>query len=351
MRTLQLVTQGNWRVALPLLCGIVLGPQGLGILNPTILGLIDPAVPVALAALGILVIFELRPSMGDRPALAVAAGHALLAAGVVAGVTAVLIPRLLDLPPGRSWTLAALLGVCASCSSALGTNRARVRTVASRIVDLDAILLIGAGAVAIAIVHAPSLPAIGSHLFQAVGVTLLVTGAGWLLLGRTESEIERRVFGLAVLLLLGGAADYLSMSALLGGSIAGAVWQAAGGTAREAIRQDLSSLQHLIQLVVLVVAGARTEFSVAVAAIAIAYVFMRAIGKLAAGLAIAAATGTRATRNLASRLVSPGMLAVAFAVDAARAIGPDIIVVVSIVVLGTIALQLVAGNADAEDTA
>lgn len=349
MKETRRFSQSSWHIVLPLLCGIGLGPQGLGILSTTILALVDPVVPIALAALGILVVFELgRPQPGDAPALAFAAGHALAGAALVTAAGATLLPLLSDLPEARVWRLAAMLGVCATCSSALGTGNARTGAAPSRIVDLDAIVVIAAGAVAIAVIGASSLPDAGWLLLRGIGVTLLVAAAGWLLLGHTMTDIERRIFGLAVLLLLGGVADYLSLSALFGGFVAAGVWQTAGGSTREAIRQDLSQLQHPTQLVVLVMAGARAEWSVAVVVMAMAYVFLRAIGKLAAGLAIGAATGARGTRNLASRLVSPGILAVAFALNATRALGSGLVIVLSIVVLGTIALQLVAGSRDAE---
>ena len=41
--------------------GLALGPSGLRVLTPELLELIDPAVPVALAALGVLVGLESGP--------------------------------------------------------------------------------------------------------------------------------------------------------------------------------------------------------------------------------------------------------------------------------------------------
>src|SRR3990172_7892179 len=49
-------------VALLLVTGIAFGPQGISLLSPAVLSFLDPVVPVALAALGVL----LGLGVGDR---------------------------------------------------------------------------------------------------------------------------------------------------------------------------------------------------------------------------------------------------------------------------------------------
>ena len=60
------------------------------------------------------------------------------------------------------------------------------------------------------------------------------------------------------MLLVGGLADYLSLSALTSGLVAGLFWQRAGGPAAESLRRDLGYLQHPLVVLLLVTAGART---------------------------------------------------------------------------------------------
>ena len=74
---------------------------------------------------------------------------------------------------------------------------------------------------------------------QVIVITALLSAGVWLLLARAVSETEQRVFALAAMLLIGGVADYLSMSALFCGLVAGMVWQVAGGQARESLRRDV----------------------------------------------------------------------------------------------------------------
>ncbi len=48
----------------------------------------------------------------------------------------------------------------------------------------------------------------------------MIAAAGWLLLSRSAPGTEQRIFVIALLLLLGGASEYLSLSALTAGLIA-----------------------------------------------------------------------------------------------------------------------------------
>jgi hypothetical protein len=49
------------------------------------------------------------------------------------------------------------------------------------------------------------------------GVAIIVAFASWLLVGQTDAEREPQVFVVGALLLVGGAAAYLSLSALFAG--------------------------------------------------------------------------------------------------------------------------------------
>ena len=191
------------------------------------------------------------------------------------------------------------------------------------------------------------LPAISITL-QLVGIAATVAAAGWLLLARTASETEQRVFGVATLLLLGGVADYLSLSALMAGLVAGAFWYAAGGAAHDSLQRDLAYVQHPLVALILLVAGARTELTPAIVALAVAYVLLRAVGKLTGSLATTL-VDPALSRGGPSRLLPPGIVGVAFALNALRVAGPDMATVLSVVVLGTIGSQLLAGTRQPED--
>ena len=88
------------------------------------------------------------------------------------------------------------------------------------------------------------------------GIAVIVAFAGWLLVGQTDSEREQQVFVVGSLLLVGGAAAYLSLSALFAGLFAGILWGSAGNLARARIVKELDYFQHPLVVLLLLVAGA-----------------------------------------------------------------------------------------------
>ena len=80
--------------------------------------------------------------------------------------------------------------------------------------------------------------------------------------------------------------------------------------------------------VILVVAGARIEVTVGIIALAVAYVLLRAVGKLAGSIATVV-VDPALSRDAAPHVLSPGILGVAFALNMARALGTDAIVLLS----------------------
>jgi hypothetical protein len=107
-------------VALLLSAGIAFGPHGIRLLSPATLALLDPAVPVALAAFGVLTglsISDRRPN--DRGVFGIAVLAAALTGFVVAGglgaVALTVIP-----PLSRSlWIVILAAGVSAATSLTL----------------------------------------------------------------------------------------------------------------------------------------------------------------------------------------------------------------------------------------
>ena len=186
----------------------------------------------------------------------------------------------------------------------------------ARFVAVGVVTSIILGGILLGVIHqGRALPGV-LFVVQALAITLLVAGAAWLLLTGAVSATEERVFALAAALLIGGIADYLSLSALLGGVAAGAFWQLTGGSPRDSLRRDGLYVQHSLLVLVLVVAGARTELSLA--AIAWPPSILRC--ERSAGLLLAGRiTGAGDQGALRLRMLSPGVFGVAFAYGCARA--------------------------------
>ena len=102
-----------------LLAGVFLGPHGVALLSSGALAAVDPAMPVALAALGVLIGLEFGERRAGVPRGIVAGGvHALVTVAVVAAglFAAVMFGAV---PAGSAWLFAASCGVCAASSLTL----------------------------------------------------------------------------------------------------------------------------------------------------------------------------------------------------------------------------------------
>jgi hypothetical protein len=179
---------------------------------------------------------------------------------------------------------------------------------------------------------------------QAAIIALMIAVAAWLLVAQTSSDSEQRVFAIGALLLLGGIAAHLSLSALFIGLIAGVFWNAAGPPALDALTRDMRYLQHPLTVLLLIVAGARVVFSADVAGLVIAYVVLRTAAKLLGGWLAAIAVAPELPRDVGFHLASPGIVGIAFALNVLQARGDlDIAsTVFTIVVGGSLAADLLA---------
>jgi hypothetical protein len=329
-------------VLIPL--GMALGPHGLGVLSGSVLTTLDPAVSVALAALGTFVGLGLNPRWPRT-------GLLLSAATVESGVTLVMvgagilaINALSPANTGTPWVLAIMLGICAAPSSTADAARTSHLKRARRIGDLDDVLPIVAGLLALAAVRQPSPQAVALLSAQTLLLALTIAAAGWLLVSRTSSVTEERVFAIGALLLLGGAAAYLSLSAVFAGFIAGLFWQGAGAQARDRIARDLSYLQHPLIALLLIVAGARVHLSIDLAGLAVAYLVCRIAGKLIGGWFASVMTRGEARRDLGLSLMSPGIVGIAFALNVVQARGDadNTTALFAIVIAGSLASDLIS---------
>ena len=331
-------------VASLLVVGMILGPRGISVFPRGVLSILDPAIPVALAALGALVglSIEVRGRQGRRT-VAVSLLQSALAALLVAVPLALVPPSVLAHGTIPLWIVAGSLGVCAASSLAVPASASgEPGAVRARLLELDALLPILAGGVLLGVFHPGGVFAALALVGQVIILTALLSAGVWLLLARTVSDTEQRVFAFAAMLLIGGVADYLSMSALLCGLVAGMIWQAAGGQARESLRRDVLYTQHSLLVLVLVVAGARTEFSLAASGAAAVYVLLRITAKLLGGAIATRVADADVPRTPVQWLLSPGVFGVALALNIVRAAGPDATVLLTIVVLGTMGSEITA---------
>ena len=326
-----------------LLLGLAAGPQGLGLLSPGALSSLDQATPVALAILGVLgglSIARLRAA-GRRVVAATALEAAVTMVSVAAWMGAAIW---LALVPGlRGIEVAVVCVVAAASSLLLPQADGRGRDQLALVVEAGVVVPIVVGGLALAAFRESTV--LGALLLggQAFGAVLMLAVAAWLLVGSATSETERRVFTVAAVMLIGGAADYLSLSALFGGFLAGAIWHMLAGTARDLLRIDILYVRQPFVALVLVLAGAHTRLSVEALVLAGLYAAARAAGKLA-GAALAKRVAFPGFPHGAGwRLLSPGVFGVAFALNALRAVGPDLALALDVVTLGTIAADLLAG--------
>ena len=331
-------------VALLLAVGIGLGPRGINLLTASALSLMSPVIPVALGALGVLVGLGLgEHRLHERSVFLAALLECSLTAIVVSFGMTPIAWTAWGAAGGPSWMLVAASGICAATSLTLPSGRSlEPPSVPGRIRELGVVLPILSGALLIAAMHdGPATRAV-TLLGHATLITLLLAGAGGLLLTQASSETEERVFAVSALLLVGGVADALSMSALFTGLAAGLFWRYAGSRPRETVTRDVLFVQHPLIVLVLLVAGARAELSWTAAAAGAAYVALRTLGKLLGGTVAWRAMPEVAPRDVGMLLLPPGVFGVAFALNVINSIGDSAAFLLSAVVIGTIASDIVA---------
>lgn len=331
-------------VGLLLLAGLAIGPAGINLLSRSTLTLLDPVVPVALAAFGMLVgLSPIDRRTGDLRVLWVATLAAAVAAAVVsagfgllssASSTAVARPLLI---------LILGAGICAATSLTLPSEDSlEPRLSATRVMELGVLLPIVAGGLVLPWVNTGSFAGAAGLVAHACGVIVAVAAAAWLLLSKASSATDERVFAVSALLLVGGVAAALSVSALFAGLAAGLLWRYTGRHPRETIRRDVLFVQHPLLVLVLLVAGARAELSPFSIALGVGYVVLRAAGLMAAGAAARRAAGVKAFRDLGRQLLPPGVFGVGFALNAVSVLGADASMLLAVVVVGTIGSELTA---------
>ena len=302
-------------IFLPL--GALLGPQVLGIIPPGLLRGLDLAVSLALAVLGVLVGTALGREIRSAPRLFMAASLESLVTIAAVGAATAYFVRVTEMPLEVPLAVLAIaLGLCASASSATSADpdSEPAAEVATRIADLDDVLPIVLGMGAFLLLSEPD-----EHNPWAYGAAPVLIGTtvgfiGWLLFERAESGAERAVYVLGALALAGGTASYLGVSPLGVGLVAGLTWTVAPGAADRIVQADLQKVQHPVVVLLLVTAGAMTVPSIAALWLLTPYLLFRLSGKVA-GAWLSSRFVEVGPADLAAYLMSPGVLAVAFALN------------------------------------
>src|SRR5262245_33045882 len=328
---------------LVLVVGFAIGPQGINLLSRNILSYLDPAVWAALAALGILIGlgFDIRRPGESRLLGAATVEAALVMLLVGAGVF--LTQTVLPVPNISMWLMAVILGICASASSTVPSpDSTSSDSIATRIGDLDDVLPIVLGGLVLAAVREASLERVVWLTLQCIGLAIAVAYGAWLLVAQSSSESEQRVFTIGAVLLLGGIAEFLSISALLMGLVAGVIWNLARGNARERIAAEIRRIQHPLVMLLLLIAGARARSSGIVAILIVVYTALRLIGKVGGGRVVRRMVSPALPSHFGLFLISPGVIAVSFAlyVQNTNAIGAGEFL--SVVVGGSIVSELIS---------
>jgi hypothetical protein len=326
------------------MAGIAFGPRGINLLSLSTLTLLDPVVPVALAAFGVLIGLSANDRRTDGArmlgAACLAAAVTMLVVSAGFGLVALTAMSSVARP---FWILILTGGLCAATSLTLPSDDSlEPRSAATRVIELGVLLPIVAGGLMLAWLRAGSFAGAGVLIAHTCAVTLALAAAAWLLLTRASSETEERVFAVSALLLVGGVAAALSLSALFAGLVAGLLWRYAGRHPRETIRRDVLFVQHPLLVLVLLVAGARADLSFSTLALGVGYVVLRVAGQLAAGTVARRVAGVNALRDLGLHLLPPGVFGVGFALNAVSVVGADASILLAAVVAGTIGSELVA---------
>jgi len=339
-------SSGPSATVLLLLLGMGLGPHGLAFLTPQILSFLDSAAPVAMAALGVIAGLSLGGPGSGRVAVATGLQAVVTAGAVGAGVFFAGPPLTGSALFSPLWMAAVVLAIVAATSSSLTKDRLTAAEDSDPVSlrDHDYLIPIVIGTGILAWLREPSAAAAVSLTLQAAMVSAVIAGAGWLLVSRAVTINEERLFTLASLLLLGGVADYLSVSALFSGLVAGVFLLLSGKTVRESIQRDVGYVQHSLLVLIFLLAGAHADFSQAALMLSMVYVVVRTVGKLIGGR-MATWVSPGAPSDTGRRLISPGVFGVAFALNVMRVAGPEFAPVLTVAVVGTIASSVIAAAA------
>ena len=321
-----------WTKAALLLLGIAVGPHGLNLLSSSILLLLDPGIAMALAMLGVFVGLSFNPRHPGLVGIFAASGARTAITILAVGATVLASFPFWQNSVSPLWLLSLMVGVCAAVSETAND------------VNVDDALVIVSGGLIVAAIRAPAATSLFPAMLALAGISIFVAVAGWLLVGQTNSEGEQHVFVVGSLLLLGGAATYVSLSAVFAGLAGGLAWNQAGRLPKVRIVRDLHYFQHPLVVLVLVTAGAAATVSIDAVAIALVLVAVRSVSRPIGSWL------SRRLSDVASRpeedpsLISAGLIGISLALDLFRADGrPDwAVTLLAAIVIGNMVSDTIA---------
>jgi hypothetical protein len=327
-----------------LIVGLLAGPEGLGLLSPSMLATLDPVVSVALAAIGALVGMSITVNRVPVRVFAAAGLQAVVPFVLIAGSMLMLSHGVLPFA-GSAVVFAAMLGIVGVSAS---TPRPRADTDSEREAEqagaLREVVPIVIGGAALAWFSAPSVVSATSLLLLVFGVSGATALLGWLLVSDAFSDAERSVFAIGVLLLLGGAAALLSASALLAGFVAGGLLRASKSDGSDRLMHDIRYMQHPLIVLLLVTAGARVSGASSLWIPIGLFVAARTAAAVVAGSLTARLLKFPPPYRFDRRVLSSGLtgIACAFNLLQARPVWDVAEVLIAVVVSGAIVSDLLA---------
>jgi hypothetical protein len=278
-----------------LLFGALLGPGQAGILTPENLEALHPVLALGLGTVGVILGLNLDPRLLrllPRAVFTAALAHAGVAFLFVAVPLAVVLLLTQGLPLAMGVGGAALLGAAASLSSGhfavLGYRSGRMERARGLGVALLTILDdgVGLGVLALALVLGAS-----ANLAEGLGLVSLALLLGMIcgaliafLTYGLRDPAELMAVTLGGVALVGGAAAYLRVSALLAGVACGATLALVGGRAVEQVARSLGRFERPTYLVLVFLVGCRLEGRDLEAWLLLpGYVTLRFVGKVLGG--------------------------------------------------------------------
>ncbi|MCP3103948.1 sodium:proton exchanger [Myxococcus sp. K15C18031901] len=343
-----------------LLFGVVLGPSMVGVLSVADLGSVRPLMALGLGTAGVILGLNLDPRLLrllPRPVYAAALAHSGTAFFFVA--VPLLAPLILTTRPSLHTAVgaAAMLGAAASLSSGhfavlahRGGRMDRVRGLGVALLTMldDAV---GLSVLALALVLG-SAPSMGEGLGLVCLAVLLGILCGALLAFLTHAlndPAELTTVTLGMVALVGGAAAYLRVSALLAGVACGATLALVGGRTVERVARALGRVERpvFLVLVFLVGCGVYTRDWAAWALVP-GFVGLRFLGKVVGGGFAQRLVGgaLELPPRLGYALIAQGGLALCLVAEYGQLVPGGLARrVLDVVVVGAVVNELLAGQA------
>lgn len=283
-----------------LLLGMALGPRGLGLVPVEVLDGLDPVIHLAVGWAGLIFGLQFNRRLVGLYRLrrwALSFAQALFTGIVAACAGLFLVPRVVANADSVLVLRSALLiGICSAVSAPSSIHyfsrvfriRGRVNRLLKFIVGVDAIpavVMLGllASLYHVAAVDGSLWPSLSPWFFAGavLGVVL-----GLCLFGLIELELSRDellLFVLGMVVLAGGLAHYLRLSALfvtfvMGVTVANTAWK------REEVHKITAHAEQPIYLTLMFLAGTTMTLNVEVVALGLALVAVRLMAKLIANV-------------------------------------------------------------------